>query len=89
MKTHRPWPRHRSASRLIFGPVMLWGYFKGMTDEDLKGIYTFVRTLPPVRQRGQHPAAKLLQALSPGARLRGSELSRPGRRRRVAVWRLV
>jgi mono/diheme cytochrome c family protein len=30
-------------------PVMLWGYFRGMTDEDLKAIYAFVQTLQPVR----------------------------------------
>ncbi|MGH9463864.1 MAG: c-type cytochrome [Vicinamibacteria bacterium] len=30
-------------------PIMLWGYFKGMTDEDLKAIYAYLRTLKPVR----------------------------------------
>jgi hypothetical protein len=30
-------------------PIMLWGYFKGMTDEDLKAIYAYLRTLEPVR----------------------------------------
>jgi len=30
-------------------PVMLWGYFRGMTDEDLKAIYAYLQTLEPVR----------------------------------------
>ena len=30
-------------------PVMLWGYFRGMTDEDLKAIFAYLQTLEPVR----------------------------------------
>lgn len=30
-------------------PVMLWGYYKGMTDEDLKAIYAYLQTLEPIR----------------------------------------
>lgn len=30
-------------------PLMLSGYFKGMTDEDLKAIYAYLQTLEPVR----------------------------------------
>lgn len=28
-------------------PVMLWGYFQGMTDEGLKAIYAYLQTLEP------------------------------------------
>ena len=31
--------------------IMPWGYFKNMTDEDLKSIYAYLRTLPPVQHR--------------------------------------
>lgn len=31
--------------------IMPWGYFKNMTDEDLKAIYAYLRTLPPVKHR--------------------------------------
>jgi mono/diheme cytochrome c family protein len=31
--------------------IMPWGYFRNMTDEDLKSIYAYLRTLPPVKHR--------------------------------------
>ncbi len=31
--------------------IMPWGYFRNMTDEDLKAIYAYLRTLPPVKHR--------------------------------------
>src|ERR1700752_3075812 len=31
--------------------IMPWGYFRSMTDDDLKAIYAYLRTLPPVRHR--------------------------------------
>ena len=31
--------------------IMPWGYFRNMTDEDLKAIYAYLRTLPPVQHR--------------------------------------
>ena len=31
--------------------LMPWGYFRNMTDEDLKAIYAYLRTLPPVKHR--------------------------------------
>ena len=30
-------------------PIMLWGYYRGMTDEDLKAIFAYLQTLQPVR----------------------------------------
>ena len=31
--------------------IMPWGYFKNMTDEDLKAIYAYLRTVAPVKHR--------------------------------------
>jgi len=31
--------------------LMPWGYFKNMTDEDLKSIYAYLKTVPPVQHR--------------------------------------
>ncbi|HKU76844.1 MAG TPA: c-type cytochrome [Pyrinomonadaceae bacterium] len=31
--------------------IMPWGYFRNMTDEDLKAIFAYLRTLPPVKHR--------------------------------------
>ncbi len=28
--------------------VMPWGHYRGMTDEDLKAIFAFLKTLPPI-----------------------------------------
>ena len=30
---------------------MPWGYFRNMTDEDLKAIFAYLRTLPAVKHR--------------------------------------
>jgi len=38
--------------------IMPWGYFRNMTDEDLKSIYAYLRTLTPVQHRidnGEEP----------------------------------
>jgi len=31
--------------------IMPWGYFRNLTDDDLKAIFAYLRTLPPVRHR--------------------------------------
>ncbi len=31
--------------------IMPWGYTRGMTDDDLKAVYAFLKTLPPVAHR--------------------------------------
>lgn len=31
--------------------IMPWGYFRNMTDEDLKAIFAFLQTVPPVKHR--------------------------------------
>jgi hypothetical protein len=32
-------------------PIMIWGVYRGMTDEDLKAIFAYLRTLKPVQHR--------------------------------------
>jgi hypothetical protein len=39
--------KHMGTSRTIM-PPMPWPFFKHMSDEDLKSIYAFLRTIPPV-----------------------------------------
>jgi hypothetical protein len=39
--------RHMGTSRTIM-PPMPWQAFRNMTDEDLKSIYAYLRTIPPV-----------------------------------------
>ncbi len=39
--------RHMGTSRQIM-PPMPWTAFKNLTDEDLKAIYAYLRTIPPV-----------------------------------------
>ena len=31
--------------------IMPWGYFRNLTDDDLKAIFAYLRTLPPVKHR--------------------------------------
>jgi hypothetical protein len=31
--------------------IMLWGYYKNMTDEDLKAMFAYLRTLKSVQHR--------------------------------------
>jgi hypothetical protein len=42
--------RHWGVSRPI-QPPMPWQYFSKMSDEDLKAIYAYLRTIPPVHNR--------------------------------------
>jgi mono/diheme cytochrome c family protein len=49
MKTIRS-GRHWGVSRPILPPMPWFNYAK-MTDEDLKAVYTYLRTLPPVRNQ--------------------------------------
>lgn len=32
-------------------PIMLWGYYRNMTDEDLKAIFAYLQSLKPVKHR--------------------------------------
>jgi hypothetical protein len=46
--------RHMGASRPIL-PPMPWGAFRNLTDEDLRSIYAYLRTVPPIRNRVPEP----------------------------------
>ncbi|HET9315377.1 MAG TPA: c-type cytochrome [Vicinamibacteria bacterium] len=46
--------RHMGVSRPIL-PPMPWKAFRNLTDEDLKAVYAYLRTLPPVSNRVPEP----------------------------------
>ncbi len=46
--------RHMGVSRPIL-PPMPWGAFRNLIDEDLRSIYAYLRTVPPVRNRVPEP----------------------------------
>jgi hypothetical protein len=46
--------RHMGVSRPIL-PPMPWGSFRNLADEDLRSIYAYLRTVPPVRNRVPEP----------------------------------
>jgi mono/diheme cytochrome c family protein len=48
--------RHMGVSRRIL-PPMPWGAFRHLTDEDLRSIYAYLFTIPPVRNRVPEPGA--------------------------------
>ena len=47
-------------------PPMPWQFFKSMTDEDLKAVFAYLRTLPPVKN--QVPLPVLPAAAAPEAK---------------------
>lgn len=47
--------RHMGQSRPIL-PPMPWQFYRDLTDEDLKAIYAYLRTIPPVHNRVPEPA---------------------------------
>ena len=46
--------RHMGVSRPIL-PPMPWGAFRNLADEDLRSIYAYLMTVPPVRNRVPEP----------------------------------
>jgi mono/diheme cytochrome c family protein len=42
--------RHMGASRPIL-PPMPWQHYRNLTDDDLRSIYAYLRTIPPVHNR--------------------------------------
>jgi mono/diheme cytochrome c family protein len=46
--------RHMGVSRPIL-PPMPWGAFRNFTDEDLRSIYAYLKTVPPVHNRVPEP----------------------------------
>jgi cytochrome c553 len=47
--------RHMGVSRPIL-PPMPWGAFRNLSDEDLRSLYAYLRTLAPVHNRVPEPA---------------------------------
>lgn len=64
--------KHMGVSRPIL-PPMPWTAFRHMTDEDLKAIYAYLRSIPPIHNRVPDPqpppvaAAPAPPAIKPGA----------------------
>lgn len=46
--------RHMGQSRPIL-PPMPWQFYRDLTDEDLKAIYAYLRTIPPIHNRVPEP----------------------------------
>ena len=46
--------RHMGVSRPIL-PPMPWGAFRNFSDEDLRSIYAYLKTVPPVKNRVPEP----------------------------------
>ena len=46
--------RHMGVSRPIL-PPMPWEVYRNMTDDDLKAIYAYLRSLPPIKNRVPEP----------------------------------
>ena len=48
--------RHMGVSRPIL-PPMPWNVYRNLTDEDLRSIFAYLRTIPPVHNRVPEPVA--------------------------------
>jgi mono/diheme cytochrome c family protein len=48
--------RHMGVARPIL-PPMPWEMYRNMTDEDLRAVYAYLRTIPPVHNRVPEPLA--------------------------------
>jgi hypothetical protein len=48
--------RHMGVSRPIL-PPMPWQFYRNLSDQDLRSIYAYLRTIPPVRNRVPLPTA--------------------------------
>jgi cytochrome c553 len=59
--------RHMGVSRPIL-PPMPWGAFRNLTDEDLRSIYAYLKTVPPVRNRVPEPLPPQLRSATTGSR---------------------
>ena len=53
--------RHMGVSRPIL-PPMPWWAFRNLSDEDLKSVYAYLRTIPPVKNRVPLPVEPAAQA---------------------------
>jgi mono/diheme cytochrome c family protein len=55
--------RHMGVSRPIL-PPMPWQNFRNLSDEDLRAVYAYLRTIPPVKNRVPEPLAPVVTAAS-------------------------
>lgn len=55
--------RHMGVARPIL-PPMPWEAFRNLSDEDLKAIYAYLRTIPPVKNRVPEPVPPPSQVTS-------------------------
>jgi hypothetical protein len=46
--------RHMGVSRPIL-PPMPWNVYRNLSDDDLKGLYAYLRTIPPIKNRVPEP----------------------------------
>jgi mono/diheme cytochrome c family protein len=58
--------RHMGVSRPIL-PPMPWHFYRNLTDEDLRSIYAYLRTIPPVHNRVPLPTPPEQVAATTGA----------------------
>ena len=61
--------RHMGTSRPIL-PPMPWPAYSKMTDEDLKAIWAYLQSIPPIEN--QAPESVVNEAMAPGAHGTGS-----------------
>ena len=57
--------RHMGVSRPIL-PPMPWTAFRNLTDEDLRSIFAYLRTIPPVHNRVPEPVAPRAETTDAG-----------------------
>lgn len=55
--------RHMGVARPIL-PPMPWFVYRNLNDEDLKSVYAFLRSLPPVHNRVPEPAPPAAAAVA-------------------------
>jgi mono/diheme cytochrome c family protein len=55
--------RHMGVARPIL-PPMPWEVYRNLTDEDLKAVYAFLRTIPPVHNRVPEPRPPAAPAIA-------------------------
>ena len=62
--------RHMGVSRPIL-PPMPWQFYRNLTDEDLRSIYAYLRTIPPVHNRVPLPVPPEVAFATPAAAATG------------------
>ena len=55
--------RHMGVSRPIL-PPMPWTAYRNLTDDDLKAVYAYLRSIPPVKNRVPEPVPPPTQVVA-------------------------